>query len=339
MSDKDHLFWRVRMDHGTQATYADPINTAFNAASYQPAYDGQGQWTHTFRPQRHQSVRLRRQLLSRDLHSDPRCQLGVPDMVDFGAHRLNQHGRRSGIFPQGRNVTQYQFVDDFSWTKGTHSLKFGANFRRYDMTDYTFSTFTNPLAFIAGPTAMTEFFNGTAAEFVQNFPTRATEPVALWGIGVYAQDEWRVNKSLKLTLALRVEHNSNPNCNLNCSSYLSSPFLRSSTSADTPYNQMILANQCGVFRGTDTINLAPRFGFAWSPGGSDKTVVRGGFGIFYDAFPSIFADNSMTNFPNLIPETLIGVPWADNTTPAGAWAISLLFGGGDPQRLRQRRLV
>ncbi len=48
--DKDQAFWRVRMDHGTQATYADPINTAFSAASYQPAYDGQGQWTHVFSP-------------------------------------------------------------------------------------------------------------------------------------------------------------------------------------------------------------------------------------------------------------------------------------------------
>ena len=38
------------MDHGTQATYADPINSAFDAASYQPAYDGQGQWTHVFSP-------------------------------------------------------------------------------------------------------------------------------------------------------------------------------------------------------------------------------------------------------------------------------------------------
>ena len=50
LSDNDHLFWRVRMDHGTQATYADPINNAFSAASYQPSYDGQGQWTHVFSP-------------------------------------------------------------------------------------------------------------------------------------------------------------------------------------------------------------------------------------------------------------------------------------------------
>ena len=60
-------------------------------------------------------------------------------------------------FPQGRNVTQYQFVDDFSWTKGAHSIKFGANFRRYDITDYTFSRLTNPevLVFDQG-----DFFQG-----------------------------------------------------------------------------------------------------------------------------------------------------------------------------------
>ncbi len=50
LSDKDHLFWRVKMDHGTQATAADPINNAFSAASYQPSYDGQGQWSHVFSP-------------------------------------------------------------------------------------------------------------------------------------------------------------------------------------------------------------------------------------------------------------------------------------------------
>ena len=71
--------------------------------------------------------------------------------------------------------------------------------------------------------------------------------------------------------------------------------MATSTDPNTPYNQMITSNQAGIFRGTDTINWAPRFGFAWSPGGNDKTVVRGGFGIFYDAFPSIYADNSMTN--------------------------------------------
>jgi hypothetical protein len=145
-------------------------------------------------------------------------------------------------------------------------------------------------------------------------------------LGVYGQDEWRVSKSLKVTLALRAEHNSTPVCNTNCASYLYSPFLLTSNDLNTPYNTMVKANQGNTFRGTDTIDWAPRFGFAWSPGGSDKTVLRGGFGIFYDAFPAIFADNSMTNLPNLVPITLLGgaitgtpLPWADQTTPAGAW--------------------
>ena len=50
LSEKDHLFWRVRMDHGTQPTSADLYQPASAANSKQPAYDGQGQWTHVFSP-------------------------------------------------------------------------------------------------------------------------------------------------------------------------------------------------------------------------------------------------------------------------------------------------
>ncbi len=92
-----------------------------------------------------------------------------------------------------------------------------------------------------------DFYNGTAYQTRQRFPDRATEPVALWGLGVYAQDEWRVNKSLKLTLALRAEHNSNPVCQLNCASLLNGNFNTMLNNGlitpDTPYNQMIQANR------------------------------------------------------------------------------------------------
>ena len=46
-------------------------------------------------------------------------------------------------FPQGRNITQYQFIDDYALTRGKHNLKFGVNFRRYDISDHNFF-FNNP---------------------------------------------------------------------------------------------------------------------------------------------------------------------------------------------------
>ncbi len=210
------------------------------------------------------------------------------------------------------------------WTKGAHSLKFGGNFRRYDITDYAFSVRNNPEVFIASPL---DLFNGLAVQYRQTFPSRSSEPVALWGLGVYGQDEWRVNKSLKLTLALRAEHNSNPVCQLNCAALLDSSFnallAAGQLTATTPYNSIINANRHQIFRSTDAINISPRFGFAWSPGGSDKTVVRGGFGIFYDALPAVIGDQFMLNLPNLVEERIPNGLWADTTANgAGAQAAS-----------------
>jgi hypothetical protein len=154
----------------------------------------------------------------------------------------------------------------------------------------------------------------------QRFPSRETQPVALWGLGLYAQDEWRVNKSLKLTFALRAEHNSNPVCNLNCGSLLDGNFntllANGTISPSAPYNSFINAGRKSLYSGVDTINWGPRFGFAWSPGGSDKTVVRGGFGIFYDALAAGVADSFMLNMPNVVTVYNTGaIPWADTTTP------------------------
>ena len=326
LSDKDHLFWSVSFDHGTQATYADPINPAFSAASYQPQYNGQGQWTHSFGSNATNQF-VYAGSYYRAIFTQNNAAATFPAwfyMADVLGY--TDLASEESVFPQGRNVTQYQFVDDFSVTKGAHNLKFGLNYRRYDITDYSFSEYSpssgsGPLVI---PFAMSEVYSGVVSYFQSRYPDRGTYPVALWGMGLYAQDEWRLNKSLKLTFALRAEHNSNPVCQLNCASLLVAPFNDVSTDPTTPYNQLISPNRHQIFSSTDSINWAPRFGFAWSPGGSDKTVVRGGFGIFYDAFPATVGDNFMHNAPTLVPVVQGGVPWADQTTPGvSPWLLGL----------------
>jgi hypothetical protein len=324
VSDKDHLFWSVSFDHGTQATGADPINPNFSAASYQPQYNGQGQWTHTFGSNATNQF-VYAGSYYRAIFDQVDAAGTFPTQLYMNPLGYTSLGGPFGgageyIFPQGRNATQYQFVDDFSVTKGSQNLKFGANFRRYDITDYVFSEFTNPLSIIAD---VNDFYNGFADGFLQNISPRPSNPVALWGIGIYAQDEWRVNKSLKLTFAIRAEHNSNPVCQTDCSALLTGSFYSESTNINTPYNQMVEANQHQIFRSTDTLNWAPRFGFAWSPAGADKTVVRGGFGIFFDAFPAFLGDTFMTNLPGVVPTSQFGLlPWADQSTPASPWLIA-----------------
>jgi outer membrane receptor protein involved in Fe transport len=317
LSDKDHLFWSVSFDHGTQATFPDPINSNFSAASYQPQYNGQGQWTHTFGSNATNQF-VYAGSYYRAIFDQINAAATFPYELALGGIGFNNLNTLGYAFPQGRNATQYQFVDDFSVTKGAHNLKFGGNFRRYDITDYATSSGTNPLA-IFGST--TNFYNGISDVFTANYPSRLSEPVALWGLGVYAQDEWRVTKSLKLTFGLRAEHDSNPVCQTDCAAQLTTPFSAASTDITTPYNQLVDAGRHQIFKSVDSINWAPRFGFAWSPGGSDKTVVRGGIGLFYDAFPAFLGDDFILNFPNYVPVTQFGVPWADQTTPASPYLI------------------
>ena len=319
-SEKNQFYFRARIDHGVQATYADPINPAFSAASYQPAYDGQFGWTHII------NSNTTNQFNADLSHYQAIFTQVDPQLFPYAfieeGFNLTEVGGLTYDFPQGRNVTQYQFIDDLSWTKGKHNFKFGGNFRRYDITDYTFNLLNNPEVLGLdisgnGDGGQTDFYNGIAYQTRQRFPSRNTQPVALWGLGMYAQDEWKVAKNLTLTLALRVEKNSNPVCQTNCGSLLNGSFnnllAAGMLTKSTPYNSIISGNNHQLYNATDKIDLAPRFGFAWSPLGPN-TVFRGGFGIFDDAFPSVAADQFMTNLPGLVEVRITDTPWGDTTS-------------------------
>jgi hypothetical protein len=310
----DKAFLRFNIDHGTQATYADPVNSAFNVTSYQPFYNLQTQWTHVFGADATNSL-LAASGYGSGIFTQDKGPETFPINVNMSALGYTSMANLENIIPQGGSGTSYQVIDDYSVVRGKHTFKIGVNWRSSHNTDYDISEGMHPEAYM---NSVAQLYDGLAVEYLQNFPSRVTEGIDGWGIGIYVQDEWRATRNLTLTLALRAEKNASPTCQSNCASYLNDPFYAESTDPNTPYNSMIAANRHDVFPSTDAINWAPRFGFAWSIAG--KTVVRAGVGVFYDAFPGELGDSFITNLPNVVDMTLCCAEYWADTTSAGAGA-------------------
>ena len=300
ISNRDRLFVHFRTDHGLQATITDPINRALNAQSVQPQYEGQLQETHQVGANAVNQLIIAGSWYSAIFGppSITKAQALMPYQLTFSGGEFTTPGSAFyNTWPQGRNVTQYQISDDFSWQRGRHNLKFGANFRRNDITDYTpggfFATF--PSATFADESS---FFGGTVSTLQQGFAARPTQPLAIYSLGLYAQDQWAVRPSFKLNLSLRVEHNSNPVCQTNCFARLTDSFNFISHDPTQPYNQAIRSGLHQALPSYQRISWQPRLGFAWQPMGSSKTAIRGGVGLFADIFPGTIATLFDTNSPS-----------------------------------------
>ncbi len=330
-SENDKVFARFKRDDGLQATYTDPVSSAFNAFSQQPAYDGQLQWNHIFSGNAtNQFIMSGNWYTAVFQQNQPLANSTFPVglywlSTDFSLG-ANYAMFENWNFPQGRNVTQYQFIDDFSYVRGNHTFKFGENFRRYDVSDFNNSRWNTPEVYMSN---LLDFANGLANNVRQSFPDTSAVPIALYGIGAYAQDEWKATSKLKLTVALRLEHNSNPVCQTDCFNQFVAPWASMQLGPDVPYNQNIQTGLHQAFRSTDAINLSPRFGFVWSPIDA-KTVISGGIGIFYDSLPQGMMEAAFQTMPGYVMQRVYTnakqgqyAYWADPTA-AGATAIAAL---------------
>jgi hypothetical protein len=334
IGNNDSLFVRYRSDRGVQPTSLDPISPNFDAISNQPAWDSQAQETHIF------SANVTNAFTAALSHYTAQFQQSQPLASNTFPYEVATSGsvpftgfNFMGDYPQGRNVTQYQFIDDVTVNKGKHSLKFGENFRRYDVSDHNF--FYNYPAVYFGyvGTGLQEFANGLAYQYRRSDNIASDVPIATWGIGAYAQDEWSVKANLKLTLALRAEHNSNPVCQINCLANFVSPwttlpsFSAGTNSGNIPYNKDIATGLNSAYPGVDAINWGPRVGVNWSPRGSNTLMISGGFGIFYDNPAAGMVDSLLGDPPlavSLRVRPVGGTPGFDTTSSGSAatWAAS-----------------
>ncbi len=311
-NERNHLFGHFEVDKGLQATFTSVLNPLFDADSPQPQYQGQLNYTHIFNPNitnqflfatiYYRAIFTNTNLAASKELAPFTLEFLDGDMANNGFAGLP--GGENFIWPQGRNVTGYQFTDDVNWNHGNHNIQFGWTMRRNDVTDYSPSVLTTPLAEAFNTTGnITSFQNGQTDVYVQQFPQRLTQPVALYAMGWYIQDQWKVLPNLTVTYGMRFEHNSNPVCNTNCFARLPGDFSDASTSGDTPYQNIIQFGQHRAFNSLQSIGYAPRVGFAYLP--DSKTTVRGGFGIFADAFPGQIASSFLNNAPTNVGFTLL----------------------------------
>jgi outer membrane receptor protein involved in Fe transport len=186
------------------------------------------------------------------------------------------------IYPLSDYSNVFQLNDNVVWTRGAHTIHFGGEFRRNQINgpfdlfvngEYVFAdlsifgvpTFTNNPAFEA-------FLNANPLAFVGTQPagSNSNRGFRQWAFGGYVQDDWKVNRSLTLNLGLRYEFNSNPT-EVNGKE---SNIINVATDTAATVGKLFSATPKDLF--------APRIGFAWKIGSGEKTVLRGGAGVYYD---------------------------------------------------------
>jgi outer membrane receptor protein involved in Fe transport len=206
---------------------------------------------------------------------------GLPIILVGGG--VAQLGATSSV-PRHRVDSNNQVLDNFSWKINKHSVKFGADFHRTSVQQYFDKYFRGRLSFSGGgafpnSTGIQDFLAGYVDGGFQysGFSTRHTYEN---NYGLYLQDSYRLNPRFTLNYGLRwdyfgvVQEKNNLLSNVTALDPVAAAFTL------TQVGQPGLKN----LYNPDKKDFAPRISAAWDVTGKGKTVVRAGFGMFFDAF-------------------------------------------------------
>jgi hypothetical protein len=200
--------------------------------------------------------------------------------------------------PQFAVQNTYQAVDNVSWVKGKHSLKFGAEYREYitpqgftqrKRGDYDWTTFDG-------------YFTDQVPDFLAE---RSVGSATYYGnqnaIYVYGNDEWRIRNNFSISAGLRYEFTQVP----------------LSERQWQPLNA--ISNVPGLITfgapQAQKTNFAPRVGFAWSP--ESNTSIRAGYALAYDV---LFDNLGLLSAPPQVQQTCDAVPGDQSgATPSCFW--------------------
>ncbi len=295
INPRDTAWFRFQSDTGLQAAWTDPINPLFDAFSPQPLYSFAAGHTHVFSQNLvnyfNPALSWYESLfgpnnLQRTLSAFPIVLQGT------GANPFTPIGGLDNTWIQGRRASRFFINDNLAWSRGAHELRFGTNTRIFRLNDYDFREGTVPTVTYAN---LQQFINGVANTASEAFPSNTNEPFNFLNLDVYAQDTWKVTRTLTWTFGLRDTFNSNPLNPHDQVARLRGSFSSISHDVNQPLNEAIQTHLGNLFSSTPVAILQPRTAIAWQF--EPKSVLRTGFGIFSDILPGAVADLIGTNPP------------------------------------------
>src|SRR5678815_1310732 len=186
---------------------------------------------------------------------------GLP-AINVGS--FSQIGATNGV-PRHPVDSNWHFIDNYSWKFGRHDVKFGYEFRRTTIMQVIENTFRGKLTF----DDLTTFLTGEPSDGSQRRGNTRRHTFEN-SHGFYVQDSFRWTPRLTLNLGMRWDYFGvlGEKDNL---FYRFDPAVLDTVDAGQLYDK-------------DFNNFAPRVSFAYDITGKGRTVIRGGWGVFYDAF-------------------------------------------------------
>lgn len=374
-SDKDMVFGRFTFQRLFNRTYEGNLPAIGRRIQQRDNRGVGGSWTHTFRPTLLNEFRYGFSLNNNPVEgpiNGPEIirELGITGLADnlpeiSGLLKVNWQGTGlTGITqpdytrPGFRNFLQ-DFQEHLSWFKGKHNMKFGANLTRVEWDSLNANanlfgsvTFSNRFTSLnqagsVGGFPYADFLLGIPASSARAFPPVRVDR-SRWQYDFYFNDDWKISQRLTLNFGLRYElHNPWREDNgltsmfdIGSGSIVIEDGAMGKVSPLFPrgYVPIVEASKLGLPGRTlirrDNNNIAPRIGIAWRPWGQN-TVIRAGYGIFYDvvprnlnqgAIPFVLNEPGYTNpagapdviFPRIFPATsgagpaTVGIPAAVN---------------------------
>ncbi|HXK59832.1 MAG TPA: carboxypeptidase regulatory-like domain-containing protein [Acidobacteriota bacterium] len=217
-----------------------------------------------------------------------------------GVSLMGSLNANNSTLPWGTSNNNWELRQDFTRIMGNHSLSFGGALNTIAYNQLITSSSRGRVSYSGRYTSETPgTLNsqvGGWGDFLLGAPERLEMDVGSTpfyarrkAFHLYFQDDWKVTPNLTLNIGLRNEitmpwkerHRGaaffDPTCA--CLTYMTGAPLPEGFDPPYPYR----TDGPTGFGETHFKNLAPRIGFAWSPWGKGKTVLRGGYGIFYDS--------------------------------------------------------